>query len=48
MCLVGCLPDILDQVGYTPNLDLAKGYWQVPVAEEDLPLLPPRACTSLG
>ena len=30
--------DILDQVGqakYITTLDLAKGYWQVPVAEED-------------
>ena len=32
--------DILDQVGqagYITTLDLAKGYWQVPVAEEDCP-----------
>ena len=30
--------DILDRVGqvkYITTLDLAKGYWQVPVAEED-------------
>ena len=32
------IDDILDQVGqarYITTLDLAKGYWQVPVAEED-------------
>ena len=32
--------DILDQVGqarYITTLDLAKGYWQVPFAEEDQP-----------
>ena len=35
--------DILDQVGqarYISNLDLAKGYWQVPVAVEDHPKTP--------
>ena len=34
------IDDILDQVGqarYITTLDLAKGYWQVPVAEEDHP-----------
>ena len=34
------IDDILDQVGqarYITTLDLAKGYWQVPVAEEDWP-----------
>ena len=34
------IDDILDQVGqarYITTLDLAKGYWQVPVAEEDRP-----------
>ena len=34
------IDDMLDQVGrarYTTTLDLAKGYWQVPVAEEDRP-----------
>ena len=34
------IDDILDQVGqarYITTLDLAKGYWQVPVAKEDRP-----------
>ena len=34
------IDDILDQAGqarYITTLDLAKGYWQVPVAEEDSP-----------
>ena len=34
------IDDILDQLGqgrYITILDLAKGYWQVPVAEEDRP-----------
>ena len=34
------IDDILDQVGqarYITTLDLAKGYWQLPVAEEDRP-----------
>ena len=31
------IDDILDQVGQATTLDLAKGYWQVPVAEEDRP-----------
>ena len=34
------IDDILDQVGqarYISTLDLAKSYWQVPVAEEDRP-----------
>ena len=32
------MEEILDQVGqakYLTTLDLAKGYWQIPVAEED-------------
>ena len=34
------IDDILDQVGqarYITTVDLAKGYWQVPVAEENRP-----------
>ena len=34
------IDNILDQVGqvrYITTLDLTKGYWQVPVAEEDQP-----------
>ena len=36
-CLYIQIDDILDQVGqarYITSLDLAKGYWQVPVAED--------------
>jgi len=36
--LIPRVDNILDQVGqakYITTLDLAKGYWQVPVAEED-------------
>ena len=32
------IDDILDQVGqprYITTLDIAKGYWQIPVAKED-------------
>ena len=48
------IEDILDQVGqarYISTLDLAKGYWQVPVVEEDrhktaLILLPTTVCNN--
>ena len=41
------MEEIVDQEGqakYITTLDLAKGYWQVPVAEEDKPLSLPEDC----